>query len=164
MIRAVVDDLAFIEADAVLRPADASLDPVTAAAVRLDRQAGPSFAAQRQVGSPLEAGAAVITGAGDLAATYVLHVIIQDPAVLTTRDIVRRALISAWQRAAEWGLGSLAASPLGAGAGLLDLEDAVELMAETFPRSGDCPRELTIVVERESDRETAEAVVRRCLA
>lgn len=164
MIRAVVDDLAFIEADAVLRPADASLDPVTAAAVRLDRQAGPSFAAQRRVGSPLEAGAAVITGAGDLAATYVLHVIIQDPAVLTTRDTVRRALISAWQRAAEWGLGSLAASPLGAGAGLLDLEDAVELMAETFPRNAECPRELTIVVERESERETAEAVVRRCLA
>ena len=45
----------------------------------------------------------------DLAAPYVLHVIIQDAQTLTTRDTVRRALDSAWQQAAEWGLASVAA-------------------------------------------------------
>lgn len=161
MIRAVVDDLAFIEADAVLRPSDASLEPVTASAVRLDRQAGPDFANQRRISSPLEAGAAVITGAGDLAATYVLHVVIQDTHTLTTRDTVRRALVSAWQRAAEWGLASVASSPLGAGAGLLDVEEAAELMAATFPQHSDVLHQLTIVVEREDDLAVVEAAIRR---
>lgn len=161
MIRAVVDDLAFIEADAVLRPSDASLEPVTAAAVRLDRQAGPAFADQRRLSMPLEAGAAVITGGGDLAAPYVLHVIIQDAQTLTTRDTVRRALVSAWQQAAEWGLASVAASPVGAGAGLLDVEEAAELMTATFPRDGAVLRQLTIVVEREDDLPAVEAAIRR---
>jgi O-acetyl-ADP-ribose deacetylase (regulator of RNase III) len=161
VIQAVVDDLAFLEAEAVLRPADASLEPVTASAVRLDRQAGPAFAAQRRVSTPLEAGAAVITGAGDLAADYVLHVIIQDPETLTTRETVRRALVSAWERCAEWGIHTVASAPVGAGAGLLDIEEAAELMAATFPPAAACPASLTIVLEREEDRAMVEAVLRR---
>ena len=160
MIRVVVDDLAFLAADAVLRPADASLEPVTPSGVRLDRQAGPAFAAQRRVVSPLEAGAAVVTGAGELAAPLVVHVVIQDPHSSAGRDTIRRALVSAWQRASEWQLGSLAAPPIGAGAGLLAVDEAVQLMAETFPAGREFPRELSIV-EREDDRVTAEAALRR---
>jgi len=161
MIRVVVDDLAFLQVDAVLRPSDASLEPVTASGVRLDRQAGAGFAAQRRVGAPLEAGAAVVTGAGELAAPLVVHVVIQDPDSSAGRETVRRALVSAWQRATEWQLESLAAPPIGAGAGLLAVEDAALLMAETFPRDRDFPRELAIVVEREDDRVTVEAALRR---
>ena len=161
MIQAVVDDLAFLEAQAVLRPADAALEPVTASAVRLDRHAGPAFAAQRRVSTPLEAGAAVVTGAGELAADYVLHVVIQDPDTLTTRETVRRALVSAWERCAEWGIRTVAAAPVGAGAGLLDVEEAAELMAATFPAAGGCPEALTIVLERADDLAMVEAVLRR---
>jgi O-acetyl-ADP-ribose deacetylase (regulator of RNase III) len=134
---------------------------VTASAVRLDRQAGAAFAAQRRVSTPLEAGAAVITGAGELAADYVLHVIIQDPETLTTRETVRRALVSAWERCAEWGIRTVASTPVGAGAGLLDIEEAVELMAATFPAAAACPGSLIIVLEREEDRAMVEAVLRR---
>ena len=161
MIQAVVDDLAFLEAQAVLRPADASLEPVTAAAVRLDRQAGPAFTTQRRVSTPLEAGAAVITGAGDLAADYVLHVIIQDPDTLTTRETVRRALVSAWERCAEWGIRTVAAAPVGAGAGLLDIEEATELMVATFPAAAEYPASLTLVLERDEERDMVAAVLRR---
>jgi O-acetyl-ADP-ribose deacetylase (regulator of RNase III) len=161
VIQAVVDDLAFLEAQAVLRPADASLEPVTASAVRLDRQAGPAFALQRRVSTPLEAGAAVITGAGDLAADYVLHVVIQDPETLTTRETVRRALVSAWERCSEWGIATVASAPVGAGAGLLDIEEAAELMAATFPAGVACPGALTIVLERDEDRAMVDAVLRR---
>ena len=161
MIRVVVDDLAFLQVDAVLRPSDASLEPVTASGVRLDRQAGAGFAAQRRVGAPLEAGAAVVTGAGELAAPLVVHVVIQDPDSSAGRETVRRALVSAWQRATEWQLESLAAPPIGAGAGLLAVEEAALLMAETFPSGRDFPRELAIVVEREDDRVTVEAALRR---
>ena len=160
MIQVVVDDLAFVTADAVVRPADEVLNPVSPETIRLDRQAGESFAALRRVTTPLDAGAAVVTGGGDLAAPFVLHLVIRDSSHRTDRDIVRRALISAWQRAADWGLDSIAAPLIGAGAGQLTLEDAARLMVETFEahRGG---AELRIVLEREDDRALVEAIVQR---
>ena len=60
----------------------------------------------------------MVTGGGDLAAGFVLHVVIADERGPAGRDrIVRRALVSAWQRAADWGLRRLAAPLVGAGAG-----------------------------------------------
>lgn len=163
MITVVVDDLAFIEADAVLRPTDATLAPVTPAVSRLDRMAGEQFAEQCRVTTRLEPGAAVVTGAGELAAPYVLHVVIMDDTAPAGREAVRRALLSAWQRARDWGLRTVAAPLVGTGAGQLGVEEAATLLAETFPRSGDGepPAELRIVVEREDERETVEAIVRR---
>src|SRR4029077_19278017 len=54
MIEVVVDDLAFVEADAILRPADDTLAPLTPAMKRLDLQAGARFATLCQVQSPLD--------------------------------------------------------------------------------------------------------------
>lgn len=163
MIRVVVDDLALIEVDAVVRAADAALAPVTPAMSRLDRLGGERFAAQRRITTGLEAGAAVVTGGGELAAPFVLHVVIRDDRSDGGRDVVRRALVSAWQRARDWGLGVVAAPLVGTGAGQLSVEDAAALLAETFPREGEGehPTELRIVVEREDERETVEAIVRR---
>ena len=67
--------------------------------------AGERFAAQRRTTTPLEAGAAVVTGGGDLAAPFVLHVVLRDERSPVGRDVVRRALVSAWQRAGDWALG-----------------------------------------------------------
>lgn len=163
MIQVVVDDLAFLHVDAVLRPADGTLAPLTPAMSRLDRLAGDRFAAQKRVSTELEAGSAVVTGGGDLAAPYVLHVILRDERSQVGRDVVRRALMSAWQRAGDWALGVLAAPLIGTGAGQLTVEEAATLLAETFPRPGSAshPSELRIVVEREDERETVEAIVRR---
>jgi O-acetyl-ADP-ribose deacetylase len=162
VIQVVVDDLAFVTADAVVRPADEVLNPVSPETSRLDRQAGDRFAALRHVSTPLDAGAAVVTGGGDLAAPFVLHVVIRDSNRRTDRDIVRRALVSAWQRAADWGLGSIATPLVGSGAGQLSLEDAAGLLAETFPdQPGGYPSELRIVVERDEDRALVEAIVQR---
>lgn len=161
MIRCIVDDLAFVEADAVVRPANDRLEPITAAAVRLDQQAGPAFAAACRSATALDAGSAVITRAGELPADFVLHVILQDQDTVTTPAVVRRALDAAWRRAAEWGLGQVATAPLGAGAGLFDIEEAVALMVETLAGAPGAVPELVIVVERDSERELVEAVIRR---
>jgi O-acetyl-ADP-ribose deacetylase (regulator of RNase III) len=162
VIQVIVDDLARTRADAVLRPADETLGPVTEAISRLDQQAGPRFAEQRRLSSPLKAGAAVVTGGGDLAAQFVLHAIIRDQDSAVGRDIVRRALVSAWQRATDWELGTIAAPLVGVGAGQLSLEDAATLLVETFPATpSSCPSELHIVVERDADRDLVEAIVRR---
>jgi O-acetyl-ADP-ribose deacetylase (regulator of RNase III) len=162
VIRVIVDDLALIPADALLRPTDESLSPLSEAVSRLDQQAGPRFAEQRRLSSPLKAGAAVVTGSGDLTAPFVLHVVIRDSDSAVGRDVVRRALVSAWQRATDWELGVLAAPLVGVGAGQLSLEEATTLLAETFPSGArGCPFELRIVVQQDSEREQVEAIVRR---
>lgn len=159
MIEVVVDDLAFTAADAIVRAADARLDAVTPAVVRLDQFAGDAFTGLRRVQSPLAVGSAVVTGGGDLAAPFVLHAVIQSSDEPATASTVRRALLSAWQQAAEWGLDLLATAPVGTGAGQLSLEDAAVLLADTFPPSGARPSRLRIVVEREEDRLLVDAVV-----
>lgn len=162
MIRVIVEDLALTQADAIVRPADESLGPTSPAIASLDEKAGPRFAEQRRVVSPLKAGAAVVTGSGDLAAPFVLHVVVQDQESKTGREVVRRALVSAWQRATDWELGTIATPLVGVDSGLLTLEEAATLLAETFPAaSKGCPTELHIVVDRDVDRAAVEAIVRR---
>jgi O-acetyl-ADP-ribose deacetylase (regulator of RNase III) len=162
VIRVIVEDLALTQADAIVRPADESLGPTSPAIASLDEKAGPRFAEQRRVVSPLKAGAAVVTGSGDLAAPFVLHVVVQDQESKTGREVVRRALVSAWQRATDWELGTIATPLVGVDSGLLTLEEAATLLAETFPAaSKGCPTELHIVVDRDVDRAAVEAIVRR---
>ncbi len=112
--------------------------------------------------SPLKAGAAVVTGSGDLAAPFVLHVVMQDQESRTGREVVRRALVSAWQRATDWELGTIATPLVGVGFRAAEVEEAATLLAETFPAaSKGCPTELRIVVDRDADRALVEAIVRR---
>ena len=162
MIRVVAGDLAREAVDAVLRPADASLAPVGPAAVRLDELGGERFAAQRRTATPLEAGAAVVTGGGDLAAGFVLHVVIADERGPGDREKIRRALVSAWQRAGDWGLARVAAPLVGVAGGRLGPEESAGLLIETFPRDGDDGEmELLIVTDSAAERDVVEAIVRR---
>ncbi len=164
MIDVVVDDLAFVEADAILRPADERLEPLTPAMTRLDQQGGERFTRLRTVQAPLQAGAAVVTGGGDLISPFVVHLVLQDEQESGGAALVRRALRAAWQQAAAWQLERLAAPLVGAGPGRLSDEEAAQLIAESFAAavapSGDA-RSLRIVVERDADRERVEAVVQR---
>ncbi len=162
MIRVVAGDLAQQAVDAVLRPADAGLAPVGPAAARLDALGGSAFASQRRTGTPLEAGAAVVTGAGELPAAYVLHVVIADERGPAAEERVRRALVSAWQRAGDWGLARVAAPLLGVADGQLTLQASAALLVETFPRSADgAAMELVIVTDTAGERDVVEAIVRR---
>lgn len=164
MIEVVVDDLAFVDADAILRPADDTLAPLTPAMKRLDLQAGPRFAALCRVQSPLDAGAAVVTASGDLSSPLVVHLVLQDADGSGGRDVIRRALRSAWQQAAAWQLERIAAPLIGVGPGRLSIEDAAELLGESFPgREGgaEAPHTLRIVVDTDDERTTVDAAIRK---
>jgi len=161
VIRVVAGDLAQEAVDAVIRPADAGLAPVGPAAARLDALGGAPFASQRRTATPLEAGAAVVTGGGDLTAGYVLHVVIADERGPAARDKVRRALVSAWQRADDWGLARVAAPLLGMAEGRLTLEESAALLLETFPHGDRAGLELVIVTDTARERDVVEDIVRR---
>jgi O-acetyl-ADP-ribose deacetylase (regulator of RNase III) len=163
VIRVVVGELAREPADAVVRPADAGLAPVGPAAARLDEVGGERFAAQRRTTTPLEAGAAVVTGGGDLPAGLALHVVVADERGAAGADRIRRALVSAWQRASDWQLRRVAAPLVGADGGPLTGPEAARLLVETFRDQADNRLELVLVVDS-SDREAVEAIVGRTQA
>lgn len=164
MIRVVVDDLAFVTADALIRPATTLLEPTTRALRRLEQIGGEGFWRQLQPGRELPVGGAVVTGGGDLAAELVIHAIIRSATEPVSRDTVRRALTAALQRAADWQLAHLATPLLGTGAGNLPLEDAADVLGAVLtsvPGPRGFPREVTIVVETDEERQVVEAYIRK---
>jgi len=163
VIRVVVDDLAFVQADAIVRPATALLEPTTPALRRLEQVGGPAFWDQLQTGRELAVGSAVVTGGGALGVELVIHAIIRSVAEPVTAGTVRRALTAALQRAADWQLAHLAMPVLGTGAGSLELENAAEILGAVLtalPGPGGFPRDVTIVVENEEEQRTVEAFIR----
>jgi O-acetyl-ADP-ribose deacetylase (regulator of RNase III) len=163
-MRVVVDDLAFVASDAIVRPATTQLEPTTPALRRLEEMGGPEFQRHLEMHTELVVGAAVVTAAGgDLPAEFVIHAIILGREEPISSRGVGRAWRSALERAREWGFARLSVPPLGIGAGNLTLEDAAEILVSVFQEqpSGVAPRDVAIVVETEEQRQVFEAVLRR---
>jgi O-acetyl-ADP-ribose deacetylase (regulator of RNase III) len=164
VIRVVVDDLAFLESDAIVRPATARLDPTTPVVRRLETVGGSEFLGRLRVQKDLAVGAAVVTGGGgDLPAEFVIHAVIQSDTEPVTREAVARAWLSALERAREWEFARLTVPPLGTGAGNLALEDAAAIMAsvlKSHAAQAQYPSDVCIVVETPEDREAFEAALR----
>ena len=127
----------------------------------MDQMAGEEFLRQRRVSSPLEVGSAVVTGSGELAAPYVIHVVIKDQEINAGRNTVERALQSAWHRATEWQLARVATPLVGTGAGQLTLEDAAELIKNTLAERQQpaYPSEIQVVLDSEHDRELVAVIL-----
>ncbi|HXI19579.1 MAG TPA: macro domain-containing protein [Gemmatimonadales bacterium] len=160
MIRLVELPLADLAVDAVVRAADERLEAVGDSSSALDECAGERFLEQRRVQAPLDIGAAVITGAGGLAAEFVLHIVVQGEDRPVTRDTVRKALISAWHRAEGWQLTTVAAPLAGLAGTALSIEEAALALVETFrdrPSSTGFPAELQVVVRNDDERSAVTA-------
>lgn len=152
MIEVRVEDLAFFEGNAIIRPSTATLDATTPLLRRLELAGGPRLHAQLRIAEPLPVGAAVVTGAGDLPVELLVHAVVSSPTERVSRDGVRRAFRSALERVREWQLERVAVPPLGLGAGNLALEDSAALMAEELMRHrASYPRALTVVAESEDE-------------
>jgi O-acetyl-ADP-ribose deacetylase (regulator of RNase III) len=163
VIRVVVDDLAFVEADALVRPATAKLEPVSSALRRIEQLAGPTFHRQlARLDIQLAVGAAVVTAGGELAAEFVIHAVIMSKDDPVTPAGVRRTITSIVQRAADWQLTRVATPILGAGPGALTPDDAVRILVDTFVSEmahATYPTEVCIVVESEEERELVDAFI-----
>lgn len=163
-MRVVVDDLAFVHVDAIVRPATATLEPTTPALRRLEQVGGQAFWNQMHTERELAVGSAVVTGGGDLPAELVIHAIIRSATIPCSKDTVQRALTSALQRAADWRLAHLAIPPLGTGAGNLSLDDAADVMCTTLNREVPAlpfPADVTLVVETPEEQAVFERAFQR---
>ena len=132
MIDVRVDDLAFYEGEAIARPVNALLGATTPVMRKLEAAAGSSLADTVRVAEPMEVGSAVVTRAGDLRVELLIHGVVSSDDEPATRGTVRRALLSALQRAAAFQIRELAMAPFGLGAGNLDIEDSAEIMREVI--------------------------------
>jgi O-acetyl-ADP-ribose deacetylase (regulator of RNase III) len=164
-MRVVVDDLAFLGSDAIVRPATARLDPTTAALRRLEQMGGPTFHARLVVQRDLPVGAAVVTGGGgDLPAEFVIHAIIQSQTEPVSAQGVAQAWRAALKQAQEWEFARVSAPPLGIGAGNLTLEDAAAIMVTELAAHrmrAPFPTDVALVVENDAEREVFEAALRK---
>jgi O-acetyl-ADP-ribose deacetylase (regulator of RNase III) len=164
VIRVVVDDIAFVVADAVVRPATAALEPTTAALRRLEQVGGPAFWQQLKVQQDLAVGAAVVTGGGDLPSQLVIHAIIMSASEPVSPTGVRRALTSALQRAADWEISRLAVPIVGTGAGGLGTDDAAGILCQVLTAHvgrAEYPTEVSIVVEKEDEKRMVEGLLQK---
>jgi O-acetyl-ADP-ribose deacetylase (regulator of RNase III) len=158
MIRVVTQGLEQLAVQAVVRAADAALAPVGPVSLTLDRCGGERLASALQTQAPLEIGSAVVTAAGDLAAEFLLHLIVQDGDRPASSTSLRRALTSAWHRAEAWQLRTVAADPCGL---LLVPEEAAQLVIETFREQSErgFPSDLYLAVSDPEFRERLTATV-----
>src|SRR5690348_15686590 len=152
MIEVRVEDLAFFEGNAIIRPSTATLDATTPLLRKLELAGGASLLKQLRVAEPLPVGAAVVTAAGDLPVELLVHAVVSSPTERVSRDGVRRAFRSALQRVQEWQLAHVAVPPLGLGAGNLALEDSAALMAEELGRHrAEFPHRIVVVAENDDE-------------
>jgi O-acetyl-ADP-ribose deacetylase (regulator of RNase III) len=163
VIHVVVDDLAFVPADAVVRPATSTLEPASSAVRHLEQVGGAAFWKQLRVQKELDVGAAVVTSSGELEAEFVIHAVVRSDTEDVSSAGVRRSMLSVLQRAADWELARISTPVLGTGPGNLSLEDAAGVMVDVLAtqlRAATYPKDVFIVVESDEDRAIVEACLR----
>jgi O-acetyl-ADP-ribose deacetylase (regulator of RNase III) len=124
---------------------------------RLELAAGPVVERQCRSLGELPVGSAVVTGAGDLAAEFIVHVIVRSVEQPVTAAGVRKALGSGLRRLEEWGITGVAMPLLGTGAGNLDAEDSAALVLSVLAAAEQerrTPAEIVIVADSDYE-ETA---------
>ena len=164
MIQVRVGRLEEMVGPAGLRPVAADGTPVTPAMRRLDEALGARVREQIGRGGELPVGSAMITPAGDLAADFLVSIVVRSADEPVSEAAVERGLVNGLRRLREWAIDTAAIVPLGTGAGNLDAETSARVMLGILLKemSPDAlPRDMIIVVESEYEREAFERELKR---
>ena len=123
-------EIAELEVDAVIIPANESLFMTAPVAAAVKRHAGDGVETEAVAQGPVQAGSAVVTGGGRLAAPYVIHAVgvghdlQHDPARL------RRAVDAALDAVDHLSLRRIAVGPIGVERGVFTSSEAAEILLE----------------------------------
>ena len=164
MIQIRIDDLAFFEGEAILRPVNEDLGATTPLMRRLELAAGTELHDQLQLQEPLPVGAAVVTAAGGLPVELLVHAVVLIRTERVSRESVRHALTSALQRVEAWQIRDVAIPPFGLGAGNLEIEESAEIMLSVIAqhiRTAQYPQAITLFAENPDEERLLSAAVRR---
>ncbi|MEO8228506.1 MAG: macro domain-containing protein [Chloroflexota bacterium] len=124
-------DVCDLEVDAIVSPASPSLWMSSGVAVAIKATAGDDveFAAVRQ--QPVAVGDAVVTDGGRLAARLVIHAVSLDSDRRTNGAAIEAAIRSAFARAREHDVTTLAMPALGTAVGGFPLDTAAQITVAT---------------------------------
>ncbi len=124
-------DICELEVDAIVNPANPSLWMSTGVGGALKAAAGDQveFAAIRQL--PVSVGDAIVTPAGALAARMLIHAVSLDRDRRTSAGAIEAAIRSAFARAREYDVVTLALPALGTGVGGFPMDDAARITVAT---------------------------------
>lgn len=162
MIHVVLGVIEDTGAAAVMRPVSAEWEAVTPVMRRLEVAAGDEVLEQCRRLGELPVGSAVITGAGELDAQFMVHVIVRSLDEPVSVSGVRRAMQNGLRRLSEWAIDTVAVAPLGTGAGNLDAEESAQAMIPALVehmREAAYPKQVEIVVDSDYEREAFERAV-----
>ena len=127
-LEVVSGDIAAVEVDAIANAANDRLWMGAGVAGALKRAGGEEIEREAMAQGPIPVGTAVATGAGALAARYVLHGAVMGQDLRTSADLIARTTRACLALADELGCRSLALPAFGTGVGGFPLDACAELM------------------------------------
>lgn len=143
-------EIAELEVDAILLPANESLFMTSSTARNVKLRAGESVEREAVSQGPVAPGGAVVTNGGRLATPYLLHVVAVGHDLVANDDRLRQALDTALDQAARLGLGRLATGPIGTEHGVFEAERAAAILADVLiaraDRGAPLPASLVVAV------------------
>jgi O-acetyl-ADP-ribose deacetylase (regulator of RNase III) len=164
VIRVRIDDLAFFDGEAIVRPVNEDLGATTPLLRRLELAAGTQLYNQIRLQEPLPVGAAIVTSAGELPAELLVHAVVMSRTEPVSADSVRRALTSALQRVESWQIKNVAIAPFGLGAGNLEIGESAHIMLSVISShlgGARFPEEITLIAETADEERALSAALRR---
>lgn len=143
-------EIAELEVDAIIVPANESLFMTHAAARAIRRVAGEAVERDAVQQGPIQPGTAVVTGGGNLAAAYLIHTVAVGHELKGSRDDLTAAMNAAFEIAARLSLARVAMAPIGIERGVFTPDESAAALVEVLEkrsRSGDAiPTSLVIAV------------------
>jgi len=155
-------DITTLDVDAIVNAANTDLLLGAGVAGAIRERGGASIQKECfEIGS-IPLGEAVVTGAGTLPASRVIHAAGMEPGGSVTADSLRNATRNALRRAAEKRLSTVAFPAIGTGVGGFPMEEAARIMAEeihTHLGRYDHPARIIFALRDEQARERFERAV-----
>lgn len=123
-------DISVIEVDAVVNAANTTLAMGAGVAGALKKRGGGVIEEEAMRLGPVEVGEAVLTTAGNLAATHVIHAAVMGPDLKTDPDTIAKTTRAVLALAVKHRLTSLALPALGTGVGHVPPTLSADAMVE----------------------------------
>jgi O-acetyl-ADP-ribose deacetylase (regulator of RNase III) len=130
-------DITGQEVDAIVNAANSGLILGSGVAGAIAERGGPKIAEECAVRGPIKVGEAAVTGAGDLAARFVIHAAGMPPGGRASETSVRDALRNALREAEDAGCLTIACPAIGAGVGGLSIQTCAEISLDEVRRYSD---------------------------
>ena len=151
-------DISLIEVDAVVNAANTTLAMGTGVAGALKKRGGVVIEEEAMRLGPVEVGEAVLTTAGNLVATHVIHAAVMGPDLKTDPAIIGKTTRAVLALAVKHRLTSLALPALGTGVGHVPPALSAEAMLEAIVshlRAGESSLKRVIIMLYQDDAHRA---------